>query len=345
MEVSVFERIRGSLLQKRQYLTGWLRATPADKKAARLGPATEQAVQTHLHVIETALEKTANQTLGLCQVCHEYVESSLLEMDYTSCVCLDHLSGEEKRRLEAELELSQVVQRALLPQQVPDIPGLELAVFSRPAQIVSGDYFDFFRYRDGAFGLAIADVAGHGVSASLLMASLQTSLRTLAPEHDSPAEILQRLNRFFHHNIHVTTFVTVFLARFDPAARNLVYSNAGHNPPLLVRAAAPLQESVAWLSPTAAAVGLVEEFQEATETVPLDAGDVLLLYTDGLTEATNGQQQEFGPERLAALARQHRQLPVKDFVHSLRHTLHQYTGHESVADDTTVIAAKVVELA
>ena len=345
MEVNVFERIRGSLLEKRQYLTGWLRATPGNKKAVRLGPAGEHAVQAHLHVIETALEKTTNQTLGLCQVCQGYVEPSLLEMDYASCVCLDHLSGEEKRRLEAELELSQVVQRALLPQQVPVIPGLELAVFSRPAQIVSGDYFDFFRYRDGAYGLAIADVAGHGVSASLLMASLQSSLRTLAPEHDSPAEILQRLNRFFHHNVHVTTFVTFFLARFDPASRRLVYSNAGHNPPMLVRAAAPVQEPVTWLSPPAAAVGLVEEFRDATETVCLNAGDVLLLYTDGLTEATNGQQQEFGPERLAALAWQQRELPVKDFVQTLRHTLHHYTGNEALADDTTVIAAKAVEIA
>lgn len=345
MEVSVFERIRGSLLEKQQYLSGWLRATPTRKKTVRLGSAGEQAVQAHLHVIETALEKTADQTLGLCQVCGGYVEPSLLEMDYAACVCLDHLSGEEKRRLEAELELSQVVQKALLPQQVPVIPGLELAVFSRPAQIVSGDYFDFFRYCDGAFGLAIADVAGHGVSASLLMASLQTSLRTLAPEHDSPAEILQRLNRFFHHNVHVTTFVTVFLARFDPAARSLVYSNAGHNPPLLVRAAAPVQEPVVWLSPTAAAIGLVEEFRDATETVPLNAGDVLLLYTDGLTEAINGQQQEFGPERLAELACRQIGLPVKDLVQTLRHALHQYTGHESLADDTTIIATKVVEFA
>lgn len=345
MEVSVFERIRGSLLEKRQYLTGWLRATPTHKKAVRLGPADEQAVQAHLHVIDTALEKTAHQTLGLCQVCHEYVDSSLLEMDYTACVCLDHLSPEEKRRLEAELELSQVVQKALLPQQVPLIPGLELAVFSRPAQIVSGDYFDFFRYRDGAFGLVIADVAGHGVSASLLMASLQTSLRTLTPEHESPAEILQRLNRFFYHNIHVTTFVTVFLARFDPAARSLVYSNAGHNPPLLVRAAAPVQEPVVWLGPTAAAIGLVEEFRNATETVSLNAGDVLLLYTDGLTEATNGQQQEFGSERLAELACRQRGLTVKDFVQTLRHALHQYTGSQSLSDDTTFIAAKVVEFA
>jgi len=106
------------------------------------------------------LDKTADGTLGLCKICHEYIETGLLEMDYTANVCLTHLSEEEMRRLEAELELSQVVQRALLPQQVPAIPGMDLAVFSRPAQIIGGDYFDFLRFRDGAHGLAVADVAG-----------------------------------------------------------------------------------------------------------------------------------------------------------------------------------------
>src|SRR5262245_9244713 len=196
MESSVFERIRGSLLEKRQNLAGWLRLAPAETRQERLGPLDERAMQAHLQVIDTSLGKIANHTLGLCTVCHDYVDPDLLEMDYTACICLDHFSGEERRQLEADLELSQKVQKALLPQQVPTIPGLELAVFSRPAQIVSGDYFDFFHFADGCHGLAIADVAGHGMSASMLMASLQTALRTLVMTTDSPAEVLQHLNRF-----------------------------------------------------------------------------------------------------------------------------------------------------
>ena len=146
----------------------------------------------YVHVIDHAIAQADDRTLGLCVVCHDYVEPELLEMDYTTCVCLDHLSAHAKRQLEDELELSQAVQRALLPQEIPAIPGLEVAAFSRPAQIVGGDYFDFVHFADGTHGLAIADVAGHGVAAGLLMASIQTALHTLVPLCDSPAEVMQR---------------------------------------------------------------------------------------------------------------------------------------------------------
>ena len=256
MDTTIFQRVRGSLLEQRQNLTDWLANTPAWKRQIRLGPADEQAVQAHLQVLDTVIEKTDDQTLGLCLVCHDYIEPSRLEMDYTCCVCLDHLSPAEQDRLEFDLELSSKVQQALLPQQAPDIPGLEVAAFSRPAHIVGGDYFDFFRFRDEAHGLVIGDVAGKGMSASLLMASLQASLRTLAPDYDSPAEVVRRLNLLFCHNIQLTKFVTLFLARFDPQTRRLTYCNAGHNPPLLVRARSNGQEPLTWLLPTGAAIGL-----------------------------------------------------------------------------------------
>src|SRR5574342_797847 len=205
-------------------------------------------------------------------------------MDYTAAVCLDHYSDEERRRLESELELSQVVQRALLPQRIPNIRGVELAAFHRPSEIIGGDYFDFFQFRDGAHGLVIADVSGHGVSAGMLMSSLQTALRTMAPDSDSPADILERINRFYIHNINYTTFVTVFLARFDPVTQTLTYVSAGHNPPAIVN---QHEGEVIWLRPTAPAIGLSEEFHPRTESVTLKQGDVLFLYTDGVTEAFN----------------------------------------------------------
>lgn len=117
-------------------------------------------------------------------------------MDFTASVCIDHCSAEQRRELEAELELSHKVQKAL-PQEIPHIPGLQLAAFSQPAAIVSGDYFDFFRFRDGALGLAVADVVGKGLPASMLMANLQAALRILVPESDGPAAVIRRLNRLF----------------------------------------------------------------------------------------------------------------------------------------------------
>ncbi len=342
MESQVFERIRGSLLEKRQNLTGWLSTTPARKRQLRLGPAREQAVDAHLQVIDSALEKTDTQTLGVCTVCHEYVDADLLEMDYTTCVCIDHLSAREISRLEYELELSQVVQKALLPQQLPEIPGLELAAFSRPAEIVGGDYFDFLQFQDGAHGLAIADVAGKGMSASLLMASVQTALRTLVPASQSPVDVLQQVNRLFVHNIHFTTFVTLFLAHFDQATYTLTYCNAGHNPPLIVRQPERAGDGVSWLGPTGAAIGLVEEFQFGLETARLSPGDILLLYTDGVTETINPQEEEFGQERLAALIRHGSNLSARDLVRTVRDALRQFANGQPLADDTTIVACKIV---
>ena len=342
MEASVLERIRGGLLEKRHNLAAWLSGAPVPERELRLGPVTDGAVVAHLQVMDASLGKAGDQTLGICQVCHEYVDPSLLEMDYTCCVCLDHFSEQEKRRLEAELEMSQVVQRALLPQEMPDIPGAELAAFSRPAQILGGDYFDFLRFRDGAYALAIADVAGHGISASLLMASLQTALRTLAPTSDSPVEVLGHLNRIFVHNIHFNTFVTLFLAHFDPATRRLTYCNAGHNPPLVFCPNPNGRDAFTWLKPTGAAVGLVEEPQFRAQTLTLARGDVLLLYTDGVTEARNPGQEQFGERRLAELVQQGAGLPAQELVRELRQALLAFGAGQPLDDDTTVVACKAV---
>lgn len=337
MDAMFFERIRGGLLETRHNLTHWLRSASPRSQQVWLGPAAEQNMQTRLTALDRAIAKAEDKTLGVCQVCHEYVDPELLEMDYTACVCLDHYSDEERRRLEDDLELSQKIQRALLPQSTPNIPGLELAVFSRPAQIVGGDYFDFLQFSDGSHGLAIADVAGHGMAASMLVASVQTALRTLAPTTNSPAEVLAHLNRFFYHNIHVTTFVTIFLARFDPSSRSLTYSSAGHNPPLW----ANHQRPFIWLRPTGPAVGLVEDFQIRTETVTLAPGDTLLLYTDGVTEATNPGDEQFGVERLAAVVQRETGSAPKTLVQALRQELQTFINGQTLADDTTVVVARI----
>lgn len=344
MDATVFERFRINLLEQRQNLANWLSSTPDKKKRIRLGPAREKAALAHLEVLETAIEKTEDHTLGQCEVCHDFIEADRLEMDYTCCVCLDHLSAEERNQLEFELELSAKVQQALLPQRVPDIPGLELAAFSRPAQIVGGDYFDFFHFNDGTPGLVVGDVAGHGMSASLLMASLQASLRTLAPDYDSPAEVMRRLNLLFCHNIHLTKFVTLFLARFEPQTRRLTYSNAGHNPPLLFRARPNGHEPLTYLNPTGAAIGLIEEFEFDEESVTLAPGDITLLYTDGVTEAVNPHQEEFGQNRLADLLQERSDWPAQELVRAVRQRLQEFTQSQPLTDDTTIVAARATAL-
>ena len=335
------QRFQRGLLRKRRNLTAWLSSAPVRSKEIRLGPLDETAVSAHLEVLDSAIEKVEDQTLGTCDVCRHPVESGLLEMDYACCVCLDHFSAEERERLEFELELSTKVQKALLPQQALEIPGMEVAAFSRPATIVGGDYFDFYRFRDGAYGLLIGDVAGHGMAASLIMASLQASLRILVPEYEEPDRVLQRLNQLFTHNINMTNFVSLFLARFDPRTRQLTYSNAGHNPPLLVRPQSNGEEPLSWLHPTGAAIGLVEEAEFGTATVTLEPGDLLLLYTDGVTEAMNPQDEEFGPQRVAELLRQDPYQPAQELIRRLRYQLSEFTGSQPLADDTTIVAYRM----
>jgi sigma-B regulation protein RsbU (phosphoserine phosphatase) len=285
-------------------------------------------------VVDTALEQAAEQTLGLCEVCHTTIDTELLEMDYTRCICLDHFSEQERRQLEDELEFTQQVQQALLPQSMPEIPDMSLAVFSRPAQIVSGDYFDFFQFEDGAPGLVIADAMGHGVSASMIMTSLQTALRTLAPDSRSPAEVLGRVNRYFLHNSHFTTFVTVFLGQYDPLTHRLTYCNAGHNPPALYR---KQEHKVEWLQPTGAALGLIEDNSLGSGSLWLNEGDILLLYTDGVTDATNAQQEAFGAGRLAAALMQNSGLESRGLVRAIRQALLEFTGEAVLSDDVTLV--------
>ena len=341
MDSSLLTRIQATLLERRHNLTEWIHHTPAQKKRVRFGPAGEQAAQEYLRVLDTALEKAEEKTFGACEICHGPIEVNRLEMDYTTNVCVDDLSEEQKRRLERDLELSQQVQQALLPQQAPDIPGMELAAFSQPARIVSGDYFDFFRFQDSTHGLAIADVVDKGMAASLLMASLQASLRILVPGNDDPARVVENLNALFCHNIRLIQFVTLFLGRFNHETRTLEYCNAGHNPPLLLRQPASREEHIVWLEPTGAAIGLVEQFQFATATVTLAPGDILVLYTDGVTEAMNPQQEQFGTERLAEFVRHESSLPAQDLLRELRRRLQEFTHDQPPMDDTTAIVLKV----
>lgn len=338
MATNITQHIHENLAAKRQNVTEFLESAPESK--IELCCEDEHKVQAHLHVIESALEKAEDQTLGICEVCHGHVDPSVLEMDYTISVCLEHFSEEERRRLEAELELSQIVQRALLPQIAPDIPGVEVSAFSRPAEIVGGDYFDFFQYRDGAHGIVIADIPGHGVSAGMLMSSLQTAIRTMAPETEIPSEILERINRFYIHNINFTTFVTVFLARFDPVTRILTYASAGHNPPLIVRKKGG---DVLWLKPTAPAIGLSEEFRPQMESVTLEPGNVLFLYTDGVTEAFNSTQEQFGKLRLAELLAENADLSAAEMIRTVRQGLDAFGGGRVPEDDTTFVALKISE--
>ena len=339
MDEKLFGRFRESLVEQREKIEEWLQEAPVEEKQARLGPLDETAVREHLDVLNDAAVKAEDKTLGICTVCNDYVEISRLEVDYTASICIDHYTEEQRRKLEKELALSQKVQKALLPQQIPVIPGLELAAYSQPARIVGGDYFDFFNFQDGSHGFVIADVMGKGVAASLLMASLQASLRILVTEEQSPADVVKRLNQIFCHNINLTKFVTIFLARFEENSKTLQYCNAGHNPALLFRQDS--EQPVRWLDSTSAAIGLVEDFKFVCAEVILQPNDLLLLYTDGVTEALSPEEEEFGTDRLAEIVSRNHSASPGELVAALRRTVQMFTNGKGLEDDTTILAARV----
>jgi sigma-B regulation protein RsbU (phosphoserine phosphatase) len=173
----------------------------------------------------------------------------------------------------------------------------------------------------------------------MLMSGLQTALHTLIPDNDSPVPVLERINRFYIHNINLTTFVTVFLSRFDPATRQLTYVSAGHNPPLWLHVNG--RQELSWLKPTAAAIGLMEDYQIHAESLTLSPGDVLLLYTDGITEATNAGNEPFGINRLADVVQGNARQPAQELVRAVRQSLSAFCGDKPMEDDITMLVCKV----
>jgi len=341
MKPIVLERVRTSLLERQVGLDEWLRTTSAHKKEVLLGSSTEQAVHAHLDTIKRSIGEVESDVLGRCEVCRDYVDSDLLEIDYAACVCIDHLSDEEVRNLELDLELAQRVQKTLLPQEPPNIPGMNIAAYSRPAHILGGDYFDFVECGVDTYCLAIADVTGHGIAASLHMASIQAMLRSVVPTSRSPTEVVKRIHKLFIHNMHFVTFVTLFIGIFDSITRTFSYCNAGHNPPIVLQQNAVGRASIVWLDPTGAAIGLVEESEYAQRTLSLHEGDLLVMYTDGVTEAANPQGEMFGSERLAGVVERMYQSPPREVVSGIREDLEGHTDGRPLADDATVIVGRI----
>jgi sigma-B regulation protein RsbU (phosphoserine phosphatase) len=342
MQPAILEQVRASILERREAISQWLTGTPPTAKAVALGPLNEAAVQEHLDHLESCCAQAEASQLGLCTICHDYVDSSRLVVDYTANVCLDHLSKEEAAGLERELEMAQVVQQALLPGETPEVPGLQLAAFTRPAQIIGGDYFDFVSYQDGQYGWVVGDVAGHGVSASLHMAGLQALCRAVIPTSPGPAEAAERIHRLFVHNSRYPTFVSLFLGAYAPSGRTLTYCNAGHNPPLVLRAGNGGDPVAEWLQPTGAAIGLVEEAAFREERLTLGRGDLLVMYTDGVVEATSRTGSAFEAHGLLEAATRARGGAAGDVLRALTRALEAFSDGRELADDATLVVARAV---
>ena len=200
------------------------------------------------------------------------------------------------RRLTRDLGDAEEIQRALLPKDLPALQGIDLAVAWEPASAVSGDYFDVIKLDAEHIGICVADVAGKGMSAALLMSNLQATLKSLASTTYSPAELMTRVNSVICKNIVPHRFITCFYASLDTQTRKLIYSNAGHYPPMLNREGRCVR-----LTDGGPVFGVFPQERYAQAAVQLQPGDTLLLFTDGVTEVRNALGEEFGERRLQEL--------------------------------------------
>ena len=337
MEERIVNQFREQITEHRDNLLAWLKSGKKHKYQ-ELGDASPEEVTEVVSRHNDALKCMDSDKFGTCRECGGEVEPERLELDFTTCVCLDHYSKEQIRGLERDLELAAKVQRQLLPYQVPVLPGVQIAAHSEPAQVVGGDYFDFFSYTDGALGAIIADVMGKGLSASMLMSNLQASLRILGPEYSRLDELAGRLNQLFRYNVKLISFISLFMVRIDVNARKIQYCNAGHNPAFWWDASAA---SIHQLKPTGPAVGLTGQAKYKSMELHYEPGDLLLLYTDGLVEARNSRDEEFGKDRVAAYINEHIHLPVNPFLTGLRETANVFAG--KFDDDVTLMVIKVQE--
>ena len=243
----------------------------------------------------------------------------------------------QREVINRELAIAREVQQRLFPQEFPSIPGIELVGFCRPAREVGGDYYDFFRLPKDILGLAIGDISGKGIPASLLMASLQASLRgqTLA----GPAnidEMMANISSLVYAASPVNRYATFFYAQYQADGRALTYVNAGHNPPILLRRGAEVLRLDAGGPP----VGLLPGAVYQGASIQLDAGDLLLLFTDGMSEAMNVSDEEWGEDEMLNVLREcHTEAPDK-IVEALFREADEFSGSAPQHDDMTVVIAK-----
>ena len=234
-----------------------------------------------------------------------------------------------------ELEEARLIQRGLLPTSFPQITGVDLSVTWLPADGVGGDCFDTLGFGSG-LGVSIADIAGKGLPAALLMSNLQAAVRAFAQEAVSPASINNSVNRLLCRNMAAGRFATFCYARIEPDARRIIYSNAGHNPPFLVRAGGTVET----LSEGGMVLGVFPDNHYEQAEVALAPGDRLLFYTDGITEARNPDGEEYGEDRLAAAAIAVRSAPAESVKDAVLADVNGFTGGR-FEDDATLIVVGV----
>lgn len=244
----------------------------------------------------------------------------------------------EKKRLEGQLEVARQVQLELLPPSDPQLLGYDISAYNFPTEEVSGDYYDWVRIHDDQIGIVIADVAGKGVPAALLMAFLRASLRAATHIGYAPQISMSKVNYLLWESIERNQFVTAFYGILDSTNRTLAYANAGHNPPLLLKA----DGSANFLMQGSVPLGMFRDTRYYEYYMTIEPGDLLVLYTDGVTESVNPHEVEFGRERLLASVRAARNLTAREMISTIKKDISDWTDGRGANDDVTMFVIKAL---
>lgn len=248
---------------------------------------------------------------------------------------------EHKRQIDRDLQAAQQIQKSLLPQQLPQIDHVDVAAYNLPAFDIGGDYYDFIRIDDEHLGIAIADVAGKGIGGAMMMAVCQGVLRTRAAQEQSPARMLSELNRVLSENLAEDMFITMLYMILNTRSRELKFARAGHERLLLKKSG---NGTPVPIDAKGIAIGLTEAdiFDRSIQdkSVSLQPGDIIIAYTDGITEALNPENEEWGTDHLMSVITQDPGTSCDELIGTIRHQLARHIGAQPQYDDMTLLALK-----
>ena len=250
-----------------------------------------------------------------------------------------HPLGPAVRRVGRDLDQAAEIQRAILPAGPPNNIYVEAAVHNKSCRTVGGDYYDFFDYDDGRLSLVLGDVAGKGMSAAMLMSNLQARVQMLAEDPGELASKIWRLDQAVARNSPDNRFITLFFAVLEPQEEKMTYCNAGHNPPLVVRA----DGSVERLEVLGSVLGMLPELGYEERTCSFGPGDLLVVFSDGVTESESPAGEEYGDEQLAEWLVANRTSSAADLVEGILGEVDKFTDGAPAIDDVTVLVARYRE--
>jgi sigma-B regulation protein RsbU (phosphoserine phosphatase) len=249
---------------------------------------------------------------------------------------LAELAERQRDELANEIELAAEVQQGILPRSIPQIPGFDFAARMYPAKIVAGDYYGFIEFPAGEIAVVVADVSGKGVAAGLLMPSIEVALRMDAARFSSTSDLLQTFNNVVCQITGGHRFISLFYGKLSPQSHSLEYTNAGHNPPLVIRAGtdpSPLDKG-------GPVLGVLPNSDYESEKITLRQGDILVLYTDGAVEAENPAGEQYSAERLSRTVGLHLQQNASELIDTIYTSVIQFRKTTSLADDLTLVLLK-----